>query len=81
MHPLSPPRAPGGGLLEVRPGMLESEESWRAGNPAEAGTEQKKKPAPSKECTPKKEGKAKKRRYIIPGGAGGVLHVESKARG
>ena len=61
--------------------MLESEESWRAGNPAEAGTEQKKKPAPSKECTPKKEGKAKKRRYIIPGGAGGVFDVESKARG
>ena len=57
--------------------MLESEESWRAGNPAEAGTEQKKKPAPSEECTPKKEGKQKNADTTSPGGAGGVFTLES----
>ena len=56
-------------------GILESGESR-----TEAGTEQKKKPAPSEECTPKKEGKQKKNADTTsPGGAGGVFTLESAA--
>ena len=48
-------------------GILESGESRTV-----AGTEQKKKRAPSEECTPKKEGKAKKTPMHYPrGGRGG----------
>ena len=41
--------------------MLESEESWRAGNPGEAGTQQKKKPGRER-----KQGEEKKRKKLSP---------------
>ena len=65
MHPLSPPRAPGGGLLEVRPGMLESEESWRAGNPGEEGNPAKKEAREGKEAR-KEARRGKKGKKIEP---------------
>ena len=43
--------------LPVRPGMLESEESWRAGNPGEEGNPAKKEAREGKEA---RRGKKKK---------------------
>ena len=60
----------------------ESEEPWRAGNPAEAGhPHQKRSPHRVRNAPQKRKENKKKKRYNFPRGAGGFFDVESKARG
>ena len=68
--------------LPVRPGMLESEESWRAGNPAPRPEPNKKRsPHRVRNAPQKRKGNKKNADTTSPGGAGGVFDVDSKARG
>ena len=66
--------------LPVRPGMLESEESWRAGNPAPRPEPNKKRSPHRVRNAPQKRKENKKNADTTsPGGAGGVFTLESAA--